>query len=240
MNESTQTNHNVDPAEIEKFESLASRWWDRNGEFKPLHDINPIRLNFINTGSPLNGKKVLDIGCGGGILTESMARCGADITGIDMGKSPLSIARLHAAEENLEINYQQVTAEEHASANPSGYDVVTCMEMLEHVPEPYSIIQACMQLVKPGGSVYFSTINRNAKSFMFAIVGAEYVMKLLPKGTHEYSKFIKPSELDIWARQAGLEIVDIAGITYNPLTKMFRSSQDVEVNYMVHYKKPSE
>jgi len=239
MNKDTHTTANVDPAEIQKFEHLASRWWDRNGEFKPLHDINPLRLNFINTGSPLEGKKVLDIGCGGGILAESMVRCGATVTGIDMGKAPLSVARLHAAEDNLEIDYQQITAEEHALAKPSGYDVVTCMEMLEHVPEPSSIIQACMQLVKPGGSVYFSTINRNAKSFLFAIVGAEYVMKLLPKGTHEYSKFIRPSELDIWARQAGLEIIDIAGVTYNPLTKMFRSSHDVEVNYMAHYKKTS-
>lgn len=239
MNSDTKINHNVDPGEIQKFENLASRWWDQNGEFKPLHDINPIRLNFINTASPLKGKKVLDIGCGGGILTESMVRCGATVTGIDMGKAPLSVARLHAVEEDIEIDYQQITAEEHAKAVPTSYDVVTCMEMLEHVPDPYSVIEACKQLVTPKGSVYFSTINRNAKSFVFAIVGAEYVMKLLPKGTHEYRKFIRPSELDVWARQAGLEIIDIAGITYNPFTKMFRSSHDVEVNYMAHYKNPS-
>lgn len=232
------TEHNVDPSEIQKFEDLATRWWDRNGEFKPLHDINPIRLNFINTGSPLSSKLVLDVGCGGGILTESMARAGATTTGIDMGKAPLSIARLHAIEEDLEINYQQQTVEQHATENPATYDIVTCMEMLEHVPDPSSVIHACMQLVKPGGSVYFSTINRNAKSFMFAIIGAEYVMKLLPKGTHDYSKFIRPSELDVWARQAGIELVNIEGITFNPLTNMFRTSHDVDVNYMVHYKRP--
>ena len=232
------TEHNVDPSEIRKFEDLATRWWDRNGEFKPLHDINPIRLNYINTGSPLSGKKIVDIGCGGGILSESMVRAGATVTGIDMGKAPLSVARLHAMEEDLEIDYQQITAEQHAAENPASYDVITCMEMLEHVPDPSSVINACMQLVKPGGSIYFSTINRDAKAFIFAIVGAEYVMKLLPKGTHEYSKFIRPSELDVWARQAGLELISIEGITFNPLTNMFRSSRDVDVNYMVHYKRP--
>lgn len=232
------TTHNVDPSEIRKFEDLATRWWDRNGEFKPLHDINPIRLNYINTGSPLSGKKVVDIGCGGGILSESMVRAGATVTGIDMGKAPLSVARLHAMEEDLEIDYQQITAEQHAAENPASYDIITCMEMLEHVPDPSSVINACMQLVKPGGSIYFSTINRNAKAFIFAIVGAEYVMKLLPKGTHEYGKFIRPSELDVWARQAGLELISIEGITFNPLTNMFRSSRDVDVNYMVHYKRP--
>ena len=232
------TTHNVDPSEIRKFEDLATRWWDRNGEFKPLHDINPIRLNYINTGSPLSGKKVVDIGCGGGILSESMVRAGATVTGIDMGKAPLSVARLHAMEEDLEIDYQQITAEQHAAENPASYDIITCMEMLEHVPDPSSVINACMQLVKPGGSIYFSTINRNAKAFIFAIVGAEYVMKLLPKGTHEYGKFIRPSELDVWARQAGLELISIEGITFNPLTNMFRSSRNVDVNYMVHYKRP--
>ncbi len=232
------TEHNVDPAEIRKFEDLATRWWDKNGEFKPLHDLNPIRLNYINTGSPLSGKKVVDIGCGGGILSESMAGAGATVTGIDMGKAPLSVARLHAMEEDLEIDYQQITAEQHAADNPASYDIITCMEMLEHVPDPSSIINACMQLVKPGGSVYFSTINRNAKAFLFAIVGAEYVMQLLPKGTHEYSKFIRPSELDAWARQSGLELISIEGVTFNPLTNMFRSSRDVDVNYMVHYKRP--
>ncbi|MDH5612100.1 MAG: bifunctional 2-polyprenyl-6-hydroxyphenol methylase/3-demethylubiquinol 3-O-methyltransferase UbiG [Gammaproteobacteria bacterium] len=235
----THTKDNVDPAEIQKFEELASRWWDKSGEFKPLHDMNPIRLNFINTNSPLSGKKVLDVGCGGGILTESMARAGATATGIDMGKAPLSIARLHAMEEELDIEYLQTTVETHATERAEGYDVVTCMEMLEHVPDPASIIKACTQLVKPGGSLYFSTINRNAKAYLFAIVGAEYVMKMLPKGTHDYSKFIRPSELDIWARQAGLELAGIEGVTYNPLTSMFRSSNDVDINYMVHYQRPA-
>ncbi|MCK5002649.1 MAG: bifunctional 2-polyprenyl-6-hydroxyphenol methylase/3-demethylubiquinol 3-O-methyltransferase UbiG [Gammaproteobacteria bacterium] len=234
------TEHNVDPAEIQKFEELASRWWDKSGEFKPLHDINPIRLNFINTNSPLSGKKALDVGCGGGILTESLARAGADTTGIDMGKAPLSIAKLHAMEEDLDIEYQQITVEAHAAEQAGSYDVVTCMEMLEHVPDPASIVNACTQLVKPGGSVYFSTVNRNAKAYLLAILGAEYVMKMLPKGTHDYSKFIRPSELDIWARQAGLELMGIEGVSYNPLTGMFRKSNDVDVNYMVHYQRPAE
>lgn len=234
----THAEHNVDPAEIQKFDALASRWWDKSGEFKPLHDINPIRLNFINTNSPLSGKKALDVGCGGGILTESLAHAGASTTGIDMGKSPLSIARLHAMEEGLEIQYQQITVEAHAAEQPASYDVVTCMEMLEHVPDPSSIVNACTQLVKPGGSVYFSTINRNAKSYLLAVLGAEYVMKMLPRGTHDYSKFIRPSELDIWARQAGLELKGIEGVSYNPLTGMFRKSNDVDVNYMVHYQRP--
>lgn len=234
------TEHNVDPAEIQKFEELASRWWDKSGEFKPLHDINPIRLNFINTNSPLAGKKALDVGCGGGILTESLARAGATTTGIDMGKAPLSIAKLHAMEEELDIEYLHTTVEAHATENTASYDVVSCMEMLEHVPDPASIVTACTQLVKPGGSVYFSTINRNAKSYLLAVLGAEYVMKMLPKGTHDYSKFIRPSELDIWARQAGLELKGIEGVIYNPLTGMFRKSSDVDVNYMVHYQRPTE
>jgi 2-polyprenyl-6-hydroxyphenyl methylase/3-demethylubiquinone-9 3-methyltransferase len=232
------TKHNVDPAEISKFEDLASRWWDKNGEFKSLHDINPLRLNFINTGSPLKDKKVVDVGCGGGILCESMARCGAEVTGIDMGKAPLSVARLHSLEEDLEIDYQHNTAEALAIDNPAGYDVVTCMEMLEHVPDPSSVINACREMVKPGGSVYFSTINRNPKAFLFAIVGAEYVMNMLPRGTHQFAKFIRPSELDIWARACGLEVSRIEGVIYNPVTGMFRTSRDVDVNYMVHYTRP--
>lgn len=234
------TASNIDPVEIRKFEDLASRWWDRGGEFKPLHDINPIRLNFINTGSPLQGKTVLDVGCGGGILSEAMARCGAKVTGIDMGKAPLSVARLHAMEEGLEIEYRQIPAEQLAAEQPQQYDVVTCMEMLEHVPDPGSIIQACHDLVKPGGSVYFSTINRNPKAYAMAIVGAEYIMKMLPRGTHDYSKFIRPSELDRWARNAALQLVDIAGISFNPFTRMFRQSQDVDVNYMSHYQRPAD
>lgn len=233
----TQTT-NVDPAEIKKFEELASRWWDKQGEFKALHEMNPLRLNFINTGSPLSGQTVGDIGCGGGILSESMARCGARVTGIDMGKAPLSIARLHAAESELEIDYQQTTAEQMAQQKPAKFDVISCMEMLEHVPDPASIINACFALLKPGGSVYFSTINRNPKSYLFAIVGAEYVMKMLPHGTHDFAKFIKPSELDEWARLAGLELVNLKGISYNPFTGLFSQSQDVDVNYMVHYRRP--
>jgi 2-polyprenyl-6-hydroxyphenyl methylase/3-demethylubiquinone-9 3-methyltransferase len=232
-----QNQSNVDPSEIQKFEDLASRWWDREGEFKALHDINPIRLNFINTSSPLEGKRALDIGCGGGILSESMARSGAHVTGIDMGKAPLSVAGLHALEDGLEIDYQQITAEAMAAAQPGGFDLVTCMEMLEHVPEPESIVHACTTLVKPGGDVYFSTINRNPKAYALAIVGAEYIMKMLPRGTHDYSKFIKPSELDIWARAAGLELVAISGVSYQPVTGMFRASRDVSVNYMVHYRR---
>jgi 2-polyprenyl-6-hydroxyphenyl methylase/3-demethylubiquinone-9 3-methyltransferase len=234
----TTTETNVDPAEIKKFEELASRWWDHQGEFKPLHDINPLRLNFINSGSPLSGKRVLDVGCGGGILCESMAECGATVTGIDMGKAPLSVARLHAMETELDIDYQQTTAEELAASSAESFDIVTCMELLEHVPDPSSVIRACKHLVKPGGSIYFSTINRNPKSYLFAIIGAEYLMKMLPPGTHEYSKFIRPSELDIWCREAGLDVISIQGISYNPLTAMYRASSDVDVNYMVHYIKP--
>ena len=230
---------NIDPAEIKKFEDLASRWWDEQGEFKPLHEMNPLRLNFINNGSDLTNKMVCDIGCGGGILSESMAQCGATVSGIDMGKAPLSVARLHALENNLEIDYQQITAEDLAQQKPASFDVITCMEMLEHVPDPASIINACFNLVKPGGSVYFSTINRNPKSYLFAIVGAEYMMKLLPRGTHDFAKFIKPSELDEWARIAGLELVNLKGISYNPFTSLFSQSQDVDVNYMVHYKRPT-
>lgn len=230
---------NIDPAEIKKFEDLANRWWDKNGEFKPLHDINPIRLNFINTHSPLESVSALDVGCGGGILTESLARCKANVKGIDMGKAPLSIAKLHAAEEGFDIEYEQITVEELATGD-TRYDVITCMEMLEHVPDPLSIIKACTQLAKPGASIYFSTINRNPKAYMLAILGAEYLMKLLPKGTHDYARFIKPSELDIWAREAGLVLKNIEGVSYNALTGMFRSSQDVDVNYMVHYLKPTE
>ncbi len=229
---------NIDPSEIKKFEDLASRWWDEHGEFKPLHEMNPLRLNFINSGSPLEGKTACDIGCGGGILSESMARCGAITTGLDMGKAPLSVARLHAMESELDIDYQQVTAEEFARQNPASYDVVTCMEMLEHVPDPSSVISACHTIVKPGGSVYFSTINRNPKSYLFAIIGAEYMMKMLPRGTHDYARFIKPSELDQWARDAGLKLMELKGVSYNPFTSLFSLSSDVDVNYMARYTRP--
>ena len=229
---------NIDPTEIKKFEDLASRWWDKQGEFKALHEMNPIRLNFINTSSPLEALTVCDIGCGGGILSEGMAQCGAKVTGTDMGKAPLSVARLHAMESDLDIDYQQITAEELAQQKPAEFDVISCMEMLEHVPDPASIISACFTLLKPGGSVYFSTINRNPKSYLFAIVGAEYVMRMLPHGTHDYAKFIKPSELDERARSAGLELLNLKGVIYNPFTGLFSQSQDVDVNYMVHYKRP--
>lgn len=226
---------NVDPAEIAKFEQLASRWWDRQGEFKPLHDINPLRANYIDRHAPVVGKRVLDVGCGGGILTEAMAQRGADVTGIDLGEAPLNVARLHALESELQINYRQVSVEELAEEQPGSFDTVTCLEMLEHVPDPGSVIRACATLVKPGGNLFFSTINRTAKGWLFAVVGAEYVLRLLPKGTHEYSKFIRPSEMGAWIRAAGLETRDITGMTYNPLTRTYKlDPRDVDVNYLVH------
>lgn len=231
---------NVDPAEIAKFEELASRWWDQHGEFKPLHEINPLRLHFIDERVQLNGKRVLDVGCGGGILSESMAKLGSDVTAIDMGKAPLSVAKLHAMESDVEVNYQQITVEELAEQQPHSFDAVSCMEMLEHVPDPSSVIKACQKLVKPGGSVFFSTINRNPKAYMFAIVGAEYLLKMLPKGTHEYAKFIKPSELDEWSRQANLQLKNITGLSFNPLTNQYKLGKDVDVNYMCHYLSPAE
>ncbi len=226
---------NVDAAEVAKFEALASRWWDRNSEFKPLHDINPLRANFIDEHSPVAGRKVLDVGCGGGILSEALAQRGADVSGIDMGEAPLGVARLHAQESGLTIDYRQITAEELAEQEAGQYDVVTCLEMLEHVPDPASVIAACATLVKPGGHVYFSTINRNPKAYVFAIVGAEYLLKLLPKGTHDYRKFIRPSELSRWMRTAGLELKTLTGMTYNPLTKTYKlDPNDVSVNYLLH------
>lgn len=226
---------NVDPSEIAKFEALAQRWWDRNSEFKPLHDINPLRSNFIDERSPVAELKVLDVGCGGGILCEALAQRGAIMTGIDMGEAPLNVAKIHQMESNLSINYQRITAEELAEQKPSSFDIVTCLEMLEHVPDPSQVIQACSDLVKPGGHVYFSTINRNPKSYAFAILGAEYILRLLPKGTHEYNKFIKPSELASWARKAGLQWEEITGMTYNPITKHYKlNTNDVDVNYLVH------
>ena len=226
---------NVDAAEVAKFEALASRWWDRESEFKPLHDINPLRANFIDEHSPVAGRKVLDVGCGGGILSEALAQRGAEVTGIDMGEAPLGVARLHAQESGLTIDYRQITAEALAEQDAGQYDIVTCLEMLEHVPDPASVIRACATLVKPGGHVYFSTINRNPKAYVFAIVGAEYLLKLLPKGTHDYRKFIRPSELSRWMRSASLELKTLTGMTYNPLTKTYKlDPNDVSVNYLLH------
>jgi 2-polyprenyl-6-hydroxyphenyl methylase / 3-demethylubiquinone-9 3-methyltransferase len=236
----TQHRHNVDPAEVAKFEALAARWWDPHSEFKPLHDINPLRLDYIDRHAGLSGKQVLDVGCGGGILSEAMARRGARVTGIDMGEAPLGVARLHQYESGVEVDYQHATAEQLAAAQPASFDVVTCLEMLEHVPDPGSVIRACSQLVKPGGRVFFSTLNRNAKSYLFAIVGAEYLLRMLPRGTHDYRKFIRPSELDAWARAAGLELEDLTGMSYNPLSGEYRLGRDVDVNYLATYIRPAD
>ncbi|HHZ69625.1 MAG TPA: bifunctional 2-polyprenyl-6-hydroxyphenol methylase/3-demethylubiquinol 3-O-methyltransferase UbiG [Methylococcaceae bacterium] len=233
----TEHRLNFDPQEIAKFEELASRWWDPDSEFKPLHEINPLRLEYIERRSSLKGKTVVDIGCGGGILAESMALKGANVLGIDMGKAPLSVAQLHKLESGAELDYQQITAEELADKEPGKYDVVTCMEMLEHVPDPSSVIAACSKLVKPDGHVFFTTINRNPKSYLFAIVGAEYIMKILPKGTHDYSKFIKPSELESWARAADLQLRELTGMSYNILSKKYSLGHDVDVNYLMHTQK---
>jgi 2-polyprenyl-6-hydroxyphenyl methylase/3-demethylubiquinone-9 3-methyltransferase len=237
MTQTTAESLNVDPKEIAKFEALASRWWDPNSEFKPLHEINPLRLNYINDRSALKNKQVIDVGCGGGILAESMAEKGALVTGIDMGDAPLNVAKLHGLESGVSVAYEKISAEQQASNHPEQYDIVTCMEMLEHVPDPSQTIAACAKLTKPGGNVFFSTINRNPKSFLLAIVGAEYVLHLLPKGTHEYRNFIRPSELEAWARNAGLSLKNITGMTYNPLTKHYALGRDVDVNYLMHFSK---
>jgi 2-polyprenyl-6-hydroxyphenyl methylase/3-demethylubiquinone-9 3-methyltransferase len=231
---------NVDPQEIAKFEALASRWWDRGGDFRPLHEINPLRANYIDENSPVAGRQLVDIGCGGGILAEAMARRGATVTGIDMGEAPLAVARLHQEESGVDVRYLQSTAEALAQQEAGSFDIVCCLEMLEHVPDPGSVISACAILAKPGGSLYFSTINRNPKAFVFAIVGAEHILKLLPAGTHEYAKFIKPSELAGWIRDAGLVVEGMTGLTYNPLTRHYRlNPRDVSVNYMVRAVKPA-
>ena len=230
--------NNVDPAELAKFNALASRWWDPQGEFKPLHEINPLRLDWIRERVDLADTRSIDIGCGGGILAEAMADAGATVTAIDMADAPLAVARLHQLESGVAVDYRQATAEELADAEPGSFDVVTCLEMLEHVPDPAQVIRSCAELVKPGGDVFFSTINRNPKSFVFAIVGAEYVLGLLPKGTHEYEKFIKPSELETWARRAGLVLQSSIGMHYNPLTREYSLGPNLDVNYLMHYKRP--
>jgi 2-polyprenyl-6-hydroxyphenyl methylase / 3-demethylubiquinone-9 3-methyltransferase len=229
---------NVDAAEIARFEALADRWWDTEGDFKPLHDINPARLEFIDERVGLAGKRVLDIGCGGGILAESMAARGATVTAIDMAAAPLAVARIHLRESGLEVEYLKSTAEDHAAARAGEYDVVTCLEMLEHVPDPSLVVRACSELVRPGGQVFFSTINRNPKAWAMAIFGAEYVLRLLPRGTHEYAKLIRPSELAEWIRAAGLELAGFTGMHYNPFTRDCRLGGNVHVNYLAHCRRP--
>ncbi|MBT5796212.1 MAG: bifunctional 2-polyprenyl-6-hydroxyphenol methylase/3-demethylubiquinol 3-O-methyltransferase UbiG [Porticoccaceae bacterium] len=225
---------NVDPHEIHKFEQLASRWWDRNSEFKPLHDINPLRANWIDKLAPVAEKNLLDVGCGGGILCEAMAQRGATVTGIDMGDAPLAVGNLHKLESGLDINYVKATAEDYAEDYAGAFDTVTCLEMLEHVPDPSSVVTACAKMTKPGGTIFFSTINRNPKSYLLAVIGVEYILRMLPKGTHEYAKFIRPSELGEWIRNAGLEMTHMTGLLYNPITKTYRlNKRDVDVNYMI-------
>lgn len=232
------TTQNVDPAEIAKFEALAERWWDPTSEFKPLHDINPLRLQFIDERASLKGKTVLDVGCGGGILSEGMAALGAKVTGIDLGRTPLAVARLHLKESGRQVEYREMAAEALAQERPDSFDVVTCLEMLEHVPDPASTIRACAQLVKPGGKVFFSTINRTPKAYAFAIIGAEYLLRLLPRGTHDYMKFIRPSELERWSRAAGLSVRELIGMHYNPLLKRYWLAPGVDVNYLAFAVRP--
>ena len=236
MDNTLEDNVNADPAELAKFNQLAHNWWDPNSEFKPLHEINPLRLNYIDELAGLDGKVVLDVGCGGGILSESMAERGANVTGIDLGDKPLKIAKLHLLESGNKVEYRKIAAEDLAKEQPHHYDIVTCMEMLEHVPDPESIVRSCAQLTKPGGWVFFSTLNRNPKSYLLAVVGAEYVLNLLPRGTHDYIKFIKPSELARMARSAGLDTEAITGMTYNPFTKVYSLVKDTSVNYIMAYR----
>ncbi len=235
------TTANADAAELAKFQALAAKWWDPNAEFRPLHEINPLRLGWIEAKVSLSGRRVLDVGCGGGILTEAMAGRGADVLGIDLAERSLAVAELHALESGAQVRYERVAAEDLAARESAGFDVVTCMEMLEHVPDPQSTIRACATLVKPGGWVFFSTINRNPKSFLFAIIGAEYILRLLPKGTHEYARFIRPSELATGARSAGLEELAWTGLTYNPLTRQYRlDARDLSVNYVGAFRRASQ
>lgn len=237
MTNSSAQAANIDPSEIEKFDAFASRWWDLEGDFKPLHDINPLRLDYIESRvGLLRDQKVLDVGCGGGILSEGMAVRGAEVLGIDMAGAALEVATLHALETGVELEYRQVTVESLAAEQPGQYDVVTCLEMLEHVPDPASVIRACATLVKPGGHVVFSTLNRNPRAYLFAILGAEYLLQLLPKGTHDYKQFIQPAELASWAR-AHLALQDLRGLSYNPLTRQYRLSRDIGVNYLAHFRR---
>ena len=231
---------NVDPAELEKFSELAHRWWDPQSEFRPLHEINPLRLDYIDRIAKLTGKKVLDVGCGGGILAEAMAARGAIVTGIDLADKPLKVAQLHLLESGQQVDYRRIAVEELAMEAPASFDVVTCMEMLEHVPDPAAVVDACAALLKPGGNAFFATLNRNPKSYLFAIIGAEYVLNMLPRGTHEYERFIKPSELSATCRRAGLEIIDLIGMTYNPFTKVYALGTDTDVNYILSTGKPAQ
>ena len=230
---------NIDEEEVSKFEALARKWWDENSEFKPLHDINPLRLGYITERVELAGGRLLDVGCGGGILSESMAAKGAKVTGIDVAEGPLSVAKLHLHESGLAADYLLTTIEELADSSPEPFDVITCLEMLEHVPNPASVIKACAGLLKEDGHLFISTINRNPRSYLFAVIGAEYILNLLPKGTHDYNKLIKPSELAAWCRDAGLAIDDLTGMTYNPITKAYRLGRDVAVNYLAHIRPAS-
>lgn len=229
---------NADPFELQKFSDLAHRWWDPTSEFRPLHEINPLRLEWINARAPLAGKAVVDIGCGGGILAESMARKGANVTGIDLSEKALKVADLHSLESGVQVRYEMISAEDLAAREAGRYDIVTCMEMLEHVPDPAAVVKACATLVKPGGHVFFSTINRNPKSYLFAVIGAEYILRLLPKGTHDYAKFITPAELAQFARNAGLTVESLKGMGYNPLTKIYSLNQDTDVNYLAACSRP--
>lgn len=225
---------NVDPQEVAKFSDLAHRWWDPSSEFKPLHEINPLRLGWIDHLAPISARKVLDVGCGGGILAEAMAQRGGKVKGIDLSERALKVAALHQLESKVNVDYEKIPAEELAAREPGQYDIVTCMELLEHVPDPASTVAACAALARPGGHLFFSTINRNPKSYLFAIIGAEYILRMLPRGTHDYARFIKPSELAQFCRAAGLEIRDITGMTYNPITKVYALGPDSDVNYIVH------
>lgn len=234
---SAQPSPNVDRSEIAKFEALANRWWDRNSEFKPLHDINPLRAGFIDQQLNLAGHSVLDVGCGGGILTEAMAQRGAQVTGIDMGEAPLAVAKLHLLESGLEVNYQKASAEDFCNDHKEAFSVITCLEMLEHVPDPASVLNACYEMLAPGGHLFVSTINRNPKSYLFAIIGAEYVLRMLPRGTHDYGKFIKPSELSAMARNSGFSLQKTTGMTYNPFTQKYTLGDDLDVNYLMYLTK---
>lgn len=234
----TTTYANADPGELEKFSELAHRWWDPNSEFKPLHEINPLRLDWIQSMAPLAGKRVVDVGCGGGILSESMARACADVKGIDLSRKALRVADLHGLEAGVAVDYEEIAAEALAAREPGSFDVVTCMEMLEHVPDPASVVQACATLVKPGGHVFFSTIHRNAKAYLLAVIGAEYVLNMLPRGTHDYAKFIRPSELAGFARTAGLEPAQLRGLEYNPITGRYALTHDTSVNYLMAPRRP--